>query len=410
MKKLLILAFFVLAAPGCAISQLRRSSSKIGVTVDDVITQQVLDNLAKFKQNPNAIPHFAYPAGAQSTVRDSVSASPAFDFTRSTLRNWGSGFGMGRDDSEGFTMQPVTDPYKLNLMRCLYQQAVCSTSPGCSDCVKRYNNFYFGTEEAPQVAQTNASGQRVYWWSGQTIYLTGEDESLPSTPEQFQFNPPKESPQYVTVVKSEFGEDVFFNFDGTEPVLTDEEQIGALLAAKKLRAVYIEDTLAEFTRRTGRITPACLSCGWLKCGDPDGVKNNRCCATGEYCGSEVWVPANCRDQLSILTLLVLEIARHDPAVIASESTPDQHEILLTLANTPSMVEAKMADESGEVQGDEMQNAPEVLNAPFQPQMKWNNLRPRAFERQTPLRFNPLSGNDGAVDAILNERARETLVR
>jgi hypothetical protein len=107
---------------------------------------------------------------------------------------------------------------------------------------------------------------------------------------------------------------------------------------------------------------------------------------------------------------VLEIARHDPAVIASESTPDQHEILLTLANTPSMVEAKMADESGEVQGDEMQNAPEVLNAPFQPQMKWNNLRPRAFERQTPLRFNPLSGNDGAVDAILNERARETLVR
>jgi len=399
-KKLLILTFALMVAPGCAVSKLRRSSSRVGITVDDVITQQVLDNLAKFKQNPNSIPHFAYPAGAQSSVRDSVGATPATNFSRWTLLGWGSGFGFGLDDSEGFTMQPVTDPYKLDLMRCLYQQAVCNTSAECPDCEKRYNKFYFGTEEAPQVIKRTPRGHRVYWWSGERIKETANSKTL----DDLELSGTK-SIEYLAAIRNEFGEDEFYTCDGVKCVLKDEDEIAALLALNKLRPVYVDDSLAQFSQRTGRITPACLSCGWVRCGDPDGIKNSRCCATGEYCGVEIWVPANCRDQLSILTLLVLEIARHDPAVIAPESKPEQHELLLTFANLPGMT-----TETGSAGEDDPSQTKSTFILPHQQERDWRNVRPRGIEKQAPMLVNPLSGNSNAVESILNERARETLVR
>ena len=54
-----------------------------------------------------------------------------------------------RSQQEAFTVTPVNDPRKLELMRCAYQLAVSSCGRGavsgtCPDCQTRFNVFYTG--------------------------------------------------------------------------------------------------------------------------------------------------------------------------------------------------------------------------------------------------------------------------
>ncbi len=143
-------------ACGCTHVPLRNNSVHEAATVGDIQTQQVLDNLAMFVCDPNAMPYFSYPNQSSATVTDGGTAgvNPGFSRTSASpfsflFTSLGLSFGASRQASEGFTVQPINDPRKLELMRCAYQKAVSSccgrgASTTCPDCQTRFKTFYTG--------------------------------------------------------------------------------------------------------------------------------------------------------------------------------------------------------------------------------------------------------------------------
>jgi hypothetical protein len=132
-----------------------------------------------------------------------------------------------RSAQEGFTITPVNDPRKLELMRCAYQTALrncglAEVSGTCPDCKTRFNAFYTGDPDGDMAEKSQ-----------------------------------------------------------------------------------------------GTVTSECLySKCWLKVGCKKCMQKclgryNRCCYVGHYCGVYVWVPPEGRDELTKLTLMILDFATHD---------------------------------------------------------------------------------------------------
>ncbi len=148
--KLKVFAILLLygCTAGCTHVQLRHNSVRQSATVVEIYQQQVLENLAKFVRDPYAMPHFAVASGGLNAVNDNHVSQlglswNTFRFTGATL-----GGNAARSMSQNWTLVPVNDPRKLELMRCAYQQAVRNCHPtfaaDCPDCQKRFNRFYTG--------------------------------------------------------------------------------------------------------------------------------------------------------------------------------------------------------------------------------------------------------------------------
>lgn len=164
-------------ATGCTDMQLRTNTVRESQTVVEIEQQQVLDNLALFVSNFNAMPSFAYPNLGSAIVTDSGTAGLAPTWGRVVqgptagqflFTALGLSFTGSRQAQESFTLQPVNDPRKLELMRCAYQRAVASCgyappealkgamaatfdpagggkeSQRCPDCDSVFNKFYTG--------------------------------------------------------------------------------------------------------------------------------------------------------------------------------------------------------------------------------------------------------------------------
>lgn len=162
----LALALALLAASGCTHVQLRKNTIRQAWTLGEIQQQQVLNNLAMFVYNPNSLPSFAVPNQGGTNVTDSgtTTVTPSFlrvsgDFVFNAL---GMNFGATRQAQESFTMTPVNDPRKLELMRCAYQQAVANCGRGqpsehCPDCKSIMNRFYTGDPDGDIAARTGGT-------------------------------------------------------------------------------------------------------------------------------------------------------------------------------------------------------------------------------------------------------------
>src|SRR5262245_31383339 len=111
---------------GCAHQQLRWNTTHQARTLTDIYEQQVLDNLARFVHDPNALPSFAFPNQGGSDVTDtgSVGSDTTWNrigFVSEVLRLSGT-----RGVKEAWTMTPVYDVRRLELMKCAYQHALVS--------------------------------------------------------------------------------------------------------------------------------------------------------------------------------------------------------------------------------------------------------------------------------------------
>ncbi len=135
--------------------QLRNNAVNQAWTAGDVVQQQVLNNLAMFVANSNALPYFSYPNQSATNVTDEAGASvspsraTSFDTANPLVFLISGNINGSRSAAESFTLTPVTDPRKLELMRCAYQQAVATCCGGqasqtCPDCRTRFNSFYTG--------------------------------------------------------------------------------------------------------------------------------------------------------------------------------------------------------------------------------------------------------------------------
>ena len=112
---------------GCMDWQLRKNTVEVSYSVGEIQQQQVLDNLAMFVCDNNAFPSFCYPNQGGSNVTDMASATVTPGLSRVGLTGTavkafvfstlGLNFGGQRTCLESYTLTPVNDPRKLELMR-----------------------------------------------------------------------------------------------------------------------------------------------------------------------------------------------------------------------------------------------------------------------------------------------------
>ena len=126
---------------GCTHTRLRHNTVNQAQTLSEVYQHQVLNNLARFVYDSNALPDFAVPNAGASDVQDSANIGFAVNWIRSGFDSTALNGGATRGMAESWTLTPVTDPRKLELMCCAYQRAVASCCPtsesaGCPDCLK----------------------------------------------------------------------------------------------------------------------------------------------------------------------------------------------------------------------------------------------------------------------------------
>lgn len=154
---LLLLASVCLT--GCTAAALRRESTGVSISVGDLYQQEVLDNLAKFVANPNAFPSFAYATQGLASITDDGSLTIAGSLVRGGMNSLGiTGVGS-RNIQDSYTLTPVNDPRKLELMKCAYQRALSSCGIGqsqtCPDCEATFNRFYTGDPKTKVADQLN---------------------------------------------------------------------------------------------------------------------------------------------------------------------------------------------------------------------------------------------------------------
>jgi hypothetical protein len=118
-----LVLLLLLTSAGCANNQLRYSTVRQASTLTDLQYQQVLDNLAMFSSDPDALPwHVNLKTGAvqvtdsgtagflgQTDFTHNFASSPTLSGSRSIVQQWGS--------------VPVTDDTTLKLLRKAYRIA-----------------------------------------------------------------------------------------------------------------------------------------------------------------------------------------------------------------------------------------------------------------------------------------------
>lgn len=297
-RKMLAVTIVAAVSAGCTTSRmLQKNTIKQCETATDIHQQQVLDNLAKFAFDRNSMPSFSIASGGQSDVNDSVKgglSSATFNpngFTEAVL-----GITGDRQTRQFWTLAPVNNPRKLELMRCAYQLAVANCGEGgpsevCPDCQKRFNQFYTG----------RPIDYHAFTW---------KDE--PDKPAEETLRAAGSLPKLPEVVEK----------PAAEPAARSQKKVTPrpLKQNMKLSRAPIVGNLVELPdalQANGQVTSNCLNpgcCTWFGVGCRKCVpKDCPCQYVGHYCGTYVWVtPGRGRDELAKLTLAILDYAVNEP--------------------------------------------------------------------------------------------------
>lgn len=147
MKRAICAAIAATMLSGCAHTRLSRHSVKQARTLSDIQQQQVLENLALICSNPGALPHFATADGGGTRISDSANAGTRLSWNITTLTGVTGDAGVSTNLQENWTLNPINDPVKLDLIRCvlLYATGRINCDGGdlcCDDCVNKLNLFF----------------------------------------------------------------------------------------------------------------------------------------------------------------------------------------------------------------------------------------------------------------------------
>ncbi len=142
----LLLGMVLFLLTGCASSQLRRHTLNQVQTVADLQYQQVLDNLAMFVSNPQAMPFFSVPGAGGTSISTTGQASNSITWNIAGFASDALTLGASRTNGGTWTLAPINDPAKLERMRCAYQIAVGylpdSSVNDCTQCCKLIERWY----------------------------------------------------------------------------------------------------------------------------------------------------------------------------------------------------------------------------------------------------------------------------
>jgi len=139
---------------------LRDNTLSTTTTLADLNYQQVLDNLARFHNNPAAMPSLAVVNAGTVNVADqaSVNANATYSPTLTFGQQAGSGLPIlslllnpsgSRNVTENWSLAPITDIDNLRRIRCAYQLLVTDAGPDseCIPCRELIKRFYLGEQE-----------------------------------------------------------------------------------------------------------------------------------------------------------------------------------------------------------------------------------------------------------------------
>lgn len=131
-KAVLVFLVFATLSAGCTHTQLRYNHTSQAKSLTGIYESQVLDNLAMFKKNPNALPFFAVPKAGSAQVSDNgaISASPLNGPAHTVL----SLSSLSRNNVGSWTLEPISDPSKLRRMQCAYRRALGYAFDECNKC------------------------------------------------------------------------------------------------------------------------------------------------------------------------------------------------------------------------------------------------------------------------------------
>ncbi|ODA29271.1 hypothetical protein [Planctopirus hydrillae] len=161
----LCLALLLPTWQGCTYKFLRHNYTHLVQSLNDILYQQVLDNLAMFECNSGALPSFAVVGSGSAQVSDARGGSTGLTWNPTTLVSEAAGLTASRTLVETWGATPVMDPGKLRRLRCGFQliidgatsyievqecpsqkdldgkpipayRVIPSTSDGCLDCIR----------------------------------------------------------------------------------------------------------------------------------------------------------------------------------------------------------------------------------------------------------------------------------
>lgn len=127
-KRILSAIFFpfVVLLPGCATHQLQSSTVATGRTATEILYSMVLDNLAMFVVEPNALPwHIKITQGA-ITINDSF--TPTLSYVKAAAISRTVQLAGSQSAQVSWTVVPVVDKTTLVALQGIYQEAAKSAS------------------------------------------------------------------------------------------------------------------------------------------------------------------------------------------------------------------------------------------------------------------------------------------
>ena len=143
---------------GCTHISLRNNTGHSTATLMDIHFKQVLDNVARFYDNPDTIPSFAVVTAGTVAVGDQagVGVSATYSPTLSSAQQGGGAlpilsllfpFNGSRSLNENWSLTPVTDTDNLRRLRCAYRLLLQDkNTPNCAFCEQQMREFFAGEE------------------------------------------------------------------------------------------------------------------------------------------------------------------------------------------------------------------------------------------------------------------------
>jgi len=143
--------------PGCTAMQLERNTQNQFRTVSALYQQQVLDNLAMFVHEPGSLPYFNVLSTGLNQLVDQATAADTLSMARVLVgvkslfmvSSNATAPTLQRTAQQNWTANPVTDPRRLELMRCAYQKELSHISTACPNCKVRMDQFYGVDSDKP---------------------------------------------------------------------------------------------------------------------------------------------------------------------------------------------------------------------------------------------------------------------
>jgi hypothetical protein len=160
MRRAMLLIGLLSTLSGCTHIALRNDTVRTTNTLTDLQFQQVLDNVARFQDNPDTVPSFAVATAGTVSVNDQTGAgvSPTYSPTLTFTQQGGGAlpilsllfpFTASRAVTENWSLTPITDADNLRRLRCAYRLLVMGeATPNYEFCRKEMKDFFAGEEAA----------------------------------------------------------------------------------------------------------------------------------------------------------------------------------------------------------------------------------------------------------------------